>query len=48
MKHKEEVFEKAATDVVKGRTTVFLGKQAQEIKGLQISPVGVVEGKEIL
>lgn len=36
------------TDVAMGRTIVFLVTQVQEIKGLRISSVGVMEEKEKL
>ena len=45
LKYGEEVLNKATTDVAMGRTIVFPVTQAQEIKGLRISPVGVVEEK---
>lgn len=43
-----EIIKKVATEVATGRTIVFPVMQAQEIRRLQISPFGVVEGKEKL
>jgi len=42
VKHWGEVLKKVATDVALGRTIVFPVTQAQEIRVLRISPVGVV------
>lgn len=42
------MLKKAATDVVKGKSIVFPVTQAQEIRGLRISPFGVVKKKEKL
>ena len=48
LKHRGEVLEKAAMDVSMGRTIVLPAAQAQEVEGLRISPVGVVEEREKL
>ena len=46
LKHRGQVLRKAATDVAMGRTIVLPAAQAQEVEGLRISPVGVVEKRE--
>ena len=42
------MLKKAATEVAMGKTIVFPVTQTHEIRGLRISPVGVVEEKEKL
>ena len=47
-KYGEEVIAKAAADVALGRAVVFPVTRAEDIVGLRISPLGVVEEKEKL